>query len=454
MTAQLPCYTTANIEQISGTVRIGEQSTNSRDYSGQRPMIRLALHSVMKTNGNDGFDWIDIDQLVNELDVYFGSFDICFTVVLRNEIDNDTFHGIETSFDPAWPDLLTHDRVSSAINIYFIPGFAGGVATGFLFEPGEFLVPDLGQPTYPTVTLGRGADGVNTFFTSQILAHEIGHCLGLLHTHELGVCTEEIPRTGPLANCGGCGDFLCDTPADPKLSAFSFGFVDETNCTYTGNAVHNGHAYTPDAKNVMSYTAPSCMQYFSNEQGSRMRSFLLNHSYFDDYVIPDARTVSGIINGDSYYGVETSLYSTAEHTGGTHSYEAGSQIDLQPGFLVEATATNSFSAQIADYSCSTPLVHNHARLQRPQEVEGSVLSARLFPNPASHQSTLRYALQDEARVSIRMVDVLGRERFLMDARQAAGAQELNINLLDYPPGLYYCHLLINGKQQTLPLRVQ
>ena len=93
----------------------------------------------------------------------------------------------------------------------------------------------------PSSSFIIGSDGV---FSTNI-CHELGHCLGLFHTHETAFCVENIARN----NCSDCGDFICDTPADPNLT----GRLDGSTCTYINPITQNGVSYTPDTRNLMSY---------------------------------------------------------------------------------------------------------------------------------------------------------------------------------------------------------
>lgn len=54
---------------------------------------------------------------------------------------------------------------------------------------------------------------MNSHCLGAIFAHEIGHNIGLYHTHEAFNGVETVDRTG----CDTKGDQVCDTPADPNL---------------------------------------------------------------------------------------------------------------------------------------------------------------------------------------------------------------------------------------------
>lgn len=101
----------------------------------------------------------------------------------------------------------------------------------------------------------------------QVLAHEVGHLLGLQHT---------VTNIGELelvdgSNCTTTADGICDTPAEPypiPASMLEFG---SGTCTYIGTLTDaNGDAYTPMLNNIMAVTqcAPDA---FTVQQGQVMR---------------------------------------------------------------------------------------------------------------------------------------------------------------------------------------
>lgn len=83
---------------------------------------------------------------------------------------------------------------------------------------------------------------------AQTFVHELGHVLGLLHTHDSTYGNELVDGS----NCSESGDLICDTPADPGIGGSA---VDLQTCTYIGTAQDaNGELYTPQVKNIMSYS--------------------------------------------------------------------------------------------------------------------------------------------------------------------------------------------------------
>lgn len=100
------------------------------------------------------------------------------------------------------------------------------------------------------------------------LAHELGHFLGLCHTH--GDTFDAVIPVDPgearscAEPCTLEGDGICDTPPDPGPGPCAVGLECSTIC-------HDGS--TPDATNVMGYY-PECRSGFSAEQARLMRRSL------------------------------------------------------------------------------------------------------------------------------------------------------------------------------------
>ena len=100
----------------------------------------------------------------------------------------------------------------------------------------------------------------------KILAHELGHNLGLYHTHENFGGNELVDQS----NCNVAGDYICDTAADPNLN----GKVG-SDCSYTGLDVDSmGNSYKPPVNNIMSYTNDDCRTEFTKEQYDKMVSYM------------------------------------------------------------------------------------------------------------------------------------------------------------------------------------
>lgn len=95
--------------------------------------------------------------------------------------------------------------------------------------------------------------------------------------------------------------------------------------------------------------------------------------------------------------------------------------------------------------------------ERISGVEDNVLAANtvnMFPNPATSQVTLSYQLSSSAKVSISVLNMLGKEVATVPASvKGAGAHEANINTADLAGGVYFVTFTAGTEQVTQKLVV-
>lgn len=112
-----------------------------------------------------------------------------------------------------------------------------------------------------------GQDNSVLVVATEVLVHEVGHNLGLVHTFISGAtggCNETTGVCGIEAPCTCCGDYVCDTQfhTDDDISANS------SDCSHGSLPEHI-------VRNFMSYTTPGdCRDRFTPEQVKRMRTYL------------------------------------------------------------------------------------------------------------------------------------------------------------------------------------
>jgi hypothetical protein len=94
---------------------------------------------------------------------------------------------------------------------------------------------------------------LHTQARGKTLVHEMGHLLGLLHTHEGGCQGTDI------SNCSKAGDFICDTP---PMEFLDFNCVDTNTCIETPK----GNDFIDPIHNYMSYKRETCLDTFTPQQ--------------------------------------------------------------------------------------------------------------------------------------------------------------------------------------------
>jgi hypothetical protein len=233
--------------------------------------LKIYMHVIRKSDGTDGQTLSSVNNAINILQSDFNPFNIKF--VWDNTIDyiNNTSY-----FNNPSGSIFTVNNHSDGIDIYLFDDSApaGGLANGVgnsseLYVSGVFW-------GIPSVSL----------ITSHVISHEMGHVLFLWHTHH-GTYNEG-GNGNPCAelvngsNSTTCGDYVFDTPADPHLQ-FN---VNHPSCTWASSGYdQNGDPYNPDEKNIMSYTNVSCMEYFTMQQGLRMRNAINSLTHLQNTII-------------------------------------------------------------------------------------------------------------------------------------------------------------------------
>lgn len=271
-------HTHAAMSIINGVAQANAVSSGPPYY------IELFFHIIQYSNGTSGSNApitpAFVNTLVDQVNSYYnGSGQIYFVETGFDYIKNDQLATPNST--PAYENsLFATGHINNVLNIYLLPNDVAA-------SPGYFQWGGVAQ-TIPGNALAVSYSNIT--LTKTTLSHEIGHCLGLFHTHHgsilnpEGACFENTNES----NCTTCGDFICDTPSDPYLN--TAGYVNGSTCLYTGPA-----PYTPLVNNIMSYAPYNCITTFTQGQFTRMEQFLSTSSTVTpyEYVLP---VISGNLN--------------------------------------------------------------------------------------------------------------------------------------------------------------
>lgn len=249
--AQESCGFKPTAEQIAhfDRTRVQRQQFNPLRSASSVRWIPIQFQECIATSGTNATPRITYDYItpcLTQLNALFGSYGIQFYECgAKSNFANNTLFGFDSTEEP---QLSAYD-VPNVINVYLFQGVTvnGGPVCGYSSLP----------PSADRIILAKGCtDGPVVFL------HEMGHYLGLYHTHGKTSVSNELVNG---SNCSTAGDEICDTPADPNLSSGMYG------CSYIGAFRDaNGDYYQPDPTNIMSYAHVQCKNRFSPQQLNRM----------------------------------------------------------------------------------------------------------------------------------------------------------------------------------------
>jgi hypothetical protein len=241
------------------------ETNNNNSYC-----LRVYFHVIRRSDGTGGQSVAAVNQAFQILNQDFNSHNINFS--WNNTIDyiNNTIY-----FNNPSSNIFNVNNNPNGIDIYLYDDSAnpGGLANG-VGGSSEFYVSGKFWNT-----------PFQSLITSHVISHEMGHVIFLWHTHH-GTYPEG-GNDNPCAelvngnNSSTCGDYVTDTSADPHIQ-----FNVNASCNWLGSGTDaNGQNYDPDEQNIMAYTSPQCMSYFTSLQGLRMRNAIATLPYLQQCLV-------------------------------------------------------------------------------------------------------------------------------------------------------------------------
>ncbi|HPC36363.1 MAG TPA: hypothetical protein P5268_00005 [Candidatus Marinimicrobia bacterium] len=196
------------IQGFQVTLKASPFGTSQSEYITYPPSnlttttLRVAVYVINRNDGSGGLTSQQVTDAINHLKQDFAPTNIFFIIVEISAINDDNC--FKKKVPVSWYALYNRGHKDDAINVYLGPmGVENGViyAGETWYSPGNFLFVH------------------GDYTTTAALAHEMGHCLGLFHTHygrgqDAGrVCEEAIDGS----NCESCGDLCLDSLGNGKL---------------------------------------------------------------------------------------------------------------------------------------------------------------------------------------------------------------------------------------------
>ena len=261
--------------------------------------INVFFHIVRNSNGSEPEDFTtpDLDEIIDNLNQYYNNpHNIIFNNAGSQFIDNTDYVNIENQSEAT--KLGQINNRSGFINYYITKRLWRITGGGFVVGTAN---------TIPSNNLVI----VSKHVLSATSAHEVGHCLNLLHTFET---SEGIDITGLRPDCETKGDLVCDTPPDANM--------------------RNQNGYSPDLTNIMSYYHRYYfLDHFTNGQGKRMRDAIEEESVLQGITENSCTTISQV---DLLCFPETRAVSLTNLDGATTTWTSSSNV-----LITSSTNTNA-----------------------------------------------------------------------------------------------------------------
>ncbi len=285
---ETPAYNQHEMLQYAKYIRNAQKSNFKSFHTGYSVPIKLWM--VYNGAGNGlGTSSIVYQKLEEAVSMYYAQADIEFVICEEQAVFSDIYYDLD----------INTEYNDGILNDYYSPGFINMYIVNSVTSGGN-LVAGVGQ------NIGYGRDCTvlgYQYLSPELIAHELGHCLHLIHTHgkynsDSTDCNTSNNNTGlddgvwcqgaveldanlnidknddQVPDCLQTGDDVCDTHAEPRLNIS--GMV--SNCTYTGTVTDpNGDFYNPEIGNIMSYAPSGCDEFFTQGQYARMVYALENY---------------------------------------------------------------------------------------------------------------------------------------------------------------------------------
>ena len=292
------CYSKHNSNYSNKNI----QTQNTRELD--KVVIRAKIWEIHRLDGSYEMTENAIENGFENLINVFKELEILIELIDIETIYSDSLYYFSYYNRPF--ELMQSHTVDTLVNFFYLPNidFTEGPLNGY----GQALnTPGIELFVAGTECMYIGSelvcyDLVNTF----VPIHELGHCLGLLHPHNITYGVENVVRLDNISdscevNCEYSGDLLCDTEASNNIK--NDVLYDGYNCSYELVEMDTcGYVYEPQIDNYMSYTHFGCANVFTPEQVDKMFDTIENNIVVSQTVID-----IGDMNDDSDINIQDAM---------------------------------------------------------------------------------------------------------------------------------------------------
>jgi hypothetical protein len=398
------------------------QFAATENSSANPYVVQIYVHILRNDNGsNAAMSDATLQTNLNRMAAFYRPHNICFTFVGRGFIDNTEWNTNYSTADIG--DLHAVNPHADAIDIYVHRNdFEGSGGNAYDIPSSKCSV------------------SANSSFNFE---HEVGHCLGLLHTFEDFMGAECPDGSG----CGSDGDFVCDTPAD-----FAGSQNMSSGCTYTGTQTINcngsDQTYNPPTNNIMSYWA-NCYAQFSGGQGARMRNTIDATGFLQSRLTPQDRIISNTtLNAEIAVGAQNSIQvgnlapaGDVVMNGNARGILIAAQyVQLVPGTSITPTGSNSVLLTINQVCNGLFLTSEFPTADRKQAEEVQRSAMQVSPNPFTTGVQVQIALANPGPATLMLFDLTGKlvQETSVQVDAYGHTEQLELPHLD--PGIYFLRL--------------
>ena len=408
--------------------------------------IRLYVHVITDEKGENGRTEEDVLDAVANLNTTFNQYGIFLDLQDINFIPHNNYNN---------PDAITLNNTLSPIEL-FGPhavcrgwGNDDGIDLFFGAKESSYINNEEEKNTSFGVSNGIPGNGIyaigtwssdHDFIMTNMLAHEVGHCMGLFHTfhgsnceHLPGfTCPELVNQSGN--NCDICGDYVCDTKASSKLENNINDNGDINDCTkvifdskpnpnegfcFPDTQDPAGFDYQPDLDNIMAYLYPDCMDIFTAGQVIRMKDYVKNHPQLQlctvDFgpgggVLPQGLTewkknvnIGGTITIPD--GATLHIMNTTIHMGtseATFLVKPGGKLIIDNSIIREGNTIGGELGEIENWSCQNRwkgiTVQGNYNIEQPTNIDLS--NATTVASPDHGIVVLNHATIKNANIGV------------------------------------------------------